>query len=94
MQNCQKIFLADSVTDIDVCIPMITAYEYTYKGNISKMTDPLNGMTTYTYGAANCVPCGGGANTLASLTDAKGQATSWQYDLAGQLIGEIKATNS
>jgi len=39
-----------------------TAYEYTYKGNISKMTDPLNGMTTYTYGAANnCAPCGGSA---------------------------------
>jgi RHS repeat-associated protein len=45
-------------------------------------------MTAYTYGAANCVPCGGGSDSLAYLTDAKGQTTAWQYDLAGQLTKE------
>jgi|GEM_PF-995382 len=66
-----------------------TAYEYTYKGHINKVTDALKGVTNYTYGASGCSPCGGGANSLASLTDAKGQTTSWQYDLAGQLTKEI-----
>ena len=56
------------------------------------MKDALGNTTTYNYGAtvgtSGCPSCGGGVDKLASLADAKGQTTTYQYDLAGTQRGQ------
>jgi YD repeat-containing protein len=67
----------------------VTGYEYDDEGNLTKTIDAAGDATTYTYGTAGCSNCGGGANKLISLADAKGQTTSYQYDLLGRLKSEL-----
>ncbi len=43
----------------------------------------------YAYGASGCTTCGGGTDKLASVTDANGNVTSYEYDLSGRLVKEI-----
>lgn len=64
--NLLKLTLTDPAEDIDI-------YEYTYDpdNNLTKIKDPENGetiLTYYSYGK------------LKTLTDAKGQTTSFEYD--------------
>ena len=66
----------------------VTRYEYDLQGHVAKSIDALDNATTYTYGATGCTGCGGGTDKLTSLTDAKGQTTSYQYDRLGRLIQE------
>lgn len=65
-----------------------TAYSYNYQGKVTAAKDALGNITTYTYGPTGCPSCGGGVDKLTSLADAKGQTTSYQYDLDGRLIQE------
>lgn len=62
----------------------VTTYTYNYHRQMIESKDVLGNFTTYSYGATGCPSCGGGADKLTSLTDAKGQATLWQYDLLGR----------
>jgi RHS repeat-associated protein len=66
----------------------VTRFEYDDQGHLTKTIDPQDNSTTYSYGTSGCSSCGGGTNKLTSLTDAKGQTTSYQYDLAGHLTQE------
>ncbi|NVO00841.1 MAG: hypothetical protein HXX17_16110, partial [Geobacteraceae bacterium] len=74
-----------SVTDAN---GKVTTYRYNYRGQVIEQKDALEKITTYSYGAASCPSCGGGVDKLAALADAKGQATTWQYDQAGHMIQE------
>jgi RHS repeat-associated protein len=66
-----------------------TYYEYNYKGQLIKVTDSLGNVTQYTYGSGGCSSCGSsGGDNLTSITDAKGQTTTYQYDSVGRLIKE------
>ena len=66
----------------------ITRYEYDDQGRLVKTVDALGSATTYSYRATGCASCGGGTDKITSLTDAKGQATSYQYDTLGRLTQE------
>ena len=66
----------------------VTRYEYDLLGHLVKSVDALNNANTNTYGGTGCASCGGGTDKLTSVTDAKGQTTSYQYDLLGRLIKE------
>lgn len=66
----------------------VTHYEYDDQGHLVKTIDALANATTYTYSTTGCSSCGGGTDKLMSLTDAKGQTTSYQYDLLGRLTQE------
>lgn len=70
-----------------------TTYKYNYKGQMIEAKDALGNTTTYTYGATGCPSCGGGVDKLTSLTDAKGQATSYQYDLLGRMTKDTDPLN-
>ncbi|MBI4378661.1 MAG: RHS repeat protein, partial [Nitrospinae bacterium] len=49
----------------------------------------LSNVTTYTYGGGSCPSCGGsGGDSLTSITDAKGQVTTYEYNTLGRLIKE------
>ena len=66
-----------------------TRYSYNYQGQVIETTDVLGGATTYNYEAGGgCPGCGGGIDTLAGLTDAKRQTTSYSYDLMSRLTKE------
>jgi len=65
----------------------VTRYEYDDQGHLIKTIDSLNQSTLYGYGSSGCSSCGG-SDRLTSLTDAKGQTTSFQYDLLGRLTSE------
>jgi RHS repeat-associated protein len=64
-----------------------TQYEYNYRGQATKILDALNNPTQFAYGSG-CPSCGAGGDRLTSLTDGKGQITSWEYNLAGWPIKE------
>ena len=66
----------------------VTQYGYDDQDHLVTTVDALGNATTYAYGATGCASCGGGADKLTSLTDAKGQTTSFQYDLLGRLTQE------
>jgi RHS repeat-associated protein len=66
----------------------VTRYEYDDQGHLTKTIDAASFATIYTYGGTGCPTCGGGASKLTSLTDAKGQTTTYQYDLLGRLTTE------
>jgi len=66
----------------------VTRHEYDDQGHLVKTIDSLNQSTLYGYGSSGCSSCGGGSDRLTSLTDAKGQTTSFQYDLLGRLTSE------
>jgi RHS repeat-associated protein len=59
--------------------PLGEAYHYTYdaRGNVTGVTDPLHGTTGFTYNAA--------FDTLASVTDARGNGMDYTYDAKGNL---------
>ncbi|WP_041245337.1 phospholipase A2 [Geotalea uraniireducens] len=80
-----KIGNRTSVTDAN---GNTTTYKYNYRGQVIEAKDAQGSTTTYTYGATGCTSCGGGVDKLTALTDAKGQTTSWQYDLLGHLASE------
>ncbi|MFZ6028030.1 MAG: RHS repeat-associated core domain-containing protein, partial [Chloroflexota bacterium] len=58
----------------------ITRYEYDHRQQVTRMIDALNQITEITYLAGSKLP--------ASLTDAKGQTTTFTYDSMGRLTGE------
>jgi RHS repeat-associated protein len=66
-----------------------TTYDYNYKNQLIQTTDAAGFTTTFTYGSGGCFSCGGGADKLKSVTDAKNQTTTYQYDQVGRLIKEI-----
>jgi len=66
----------------------VTHYEYDDQGHLVKAADALGNATTYSYIATGCPSCGGGSDKMTSLSDAKGQTTSYQYDLLGRLTQE------
>ena len=66
----------------------VTRYEYDDQDHLVKTIDALGNATSYTYGANGCTSCGGGSDKLTGLTDAKGQTTSYQYDLLSRLTKE------
>jgi RHS repeat-associated protein len=66
-----------------------TLYGYNYQGQVAEITDVLGGVTSYAYeNGGGCPSCGSGVDTLAGLTDAKSQTTSYSYDLMSRLIKE------
>ncbi|MBI3377424.1 MAG: RHS repeat protein [Nitrospirae bacterium] len=65
-----------------------TNYGYNYRGQVTKATDALSAITTFAYGSTGCSSCGGGGDKLTTVTDAKANTTTFQYDLAGRLIKE------
>ena len=65
-----------------------TAYAYNYRGQVTQITDTLNNITQMTYGPLGCGSGCGGAEKLASLTDALNHTTLYTYDLAGRLTTE------
>jgi RHS repeat-associated protein len=67
-----------------------TYFAYRYNGQVKKITDALGKITTLSYGSSGCPSCGGGVDKLTAVTDAKSNATSFEYDKAGHLI---KATD-
>jgi RHS repeat-associated protein len=68
----------------------VTGYEYNYKGQLIKVTDSLGNITHYTYsGSTGCSSCGGGAgDNPASVTDARGNGTIYEYDVLGRILRE------
>lgn len=66
----------------------VTRYEYDDQGHMVKTIDSLDQSTLYGYGSSGCSSCGGGSDRLTSLTDARGQTTTFQYDLLGRLTSE------
>ena len=75
-----------------------TTYAYNYHGQVTQSTDALGGVTALLYGGTGCPSCGGGADKLTALTDAKQQTTTFEYDTLGRLITETdplgRATSS
>ena len=65
-----------------------TTYDYNYKNQLIQTTDAAGFKTAFTYGTGGCSSCGGGSDKLTSITDAKNQTTSYQYDQNGRLIKE------
>lgn len=64
-----------------------TQYQNNYQGQVTQITDALDQITRFTYGTG-CSSCGQGVDKLTSVIDAKGQTTTFQYDLAGRLFKE------
>jgi RHS repeat-associated protein len=65
-----------------------TSYEYNASGQVVKTKDALGNVTVFTYGGTGCASCGGGTDKLTSLTDANGNATTYNYDNLGRLLNE------
>lgn len=66
-----------------------TRYEYNAQGQMVKMTDAEGFVSTFAYGGSGCPSCGGGGGEkLTAVTDAKGNATTFEYDRLGRLIRE------
>ncbi len=65
----------------------VTQYSYNYNNRVTGIMDALNQTTLLTYGSG-CPSCGTGVDKLTSLTDPRGQSTTFEYDLAGRLIRE------
>ena len=66
-----------------------TQYGFNYQGEVTRITDALGGATSLAYGSGgSCPSCGGGVDTLASLTDAGSQTTTYGYDLMSRLVKE------
>ena len=56
---------------------------------MTRITDTLGAITALAYGSGgSCPSCGGGVDTLASLTDAKSQTTTYGYDLMSRTVKE------
>jgi len=66
-----------------------TAYQVDYQGQVTQVLDAQGNSTALAYGSQGCASCSGTGSQLTSLTDAKGQTTSFEYDLAGNLVKEI-----
>ncbi len=63
-----------------------TFYEYNYKKQLVQVKDAINGITSLVYGSTGCSSCGGGGvDKLTALMDAKGNSTTYVYDLLGRL---------
>lgn len=72
-------FVADANT-----AEAIWAYEYNNKGNVSKVTDPENGVATYTYDVMG--------NAL-TLTDARNKVWTSTFDSAGNKLTDTNPLN-
>jgi len=62
-----------------------TSYAYDAVGRLTKITDPLNGVTTYTYDVAG---------ELTAQVDQLGHATSYGYDAMGRVTSVQDALNN
>jgi YD repeat-containing protein len=81
-----------SVMDAFQLTTRVTKYTYDLANRLLTVTDTAQGTTTYTY-LAGCQQggCGGGSSgLLRTITDAKNQTTTFDYDTLGRLI---KVTN-
>ncbi|MGV1100658.1 RHS repeat-associated core domain-containing protein [Thiovibrio sp. JS02] len=66
-----------------------TAYVYDYAHRVVQITDALGQTTSLTYAETGCATCGAGQKTQpATLTDANGHTTWFQYDSMGRLVEE------
>ncbi len=63
-------------------------YAYNYRDQVTRIVDALEHVTTLAYGGSSCPSCGGGADRLTAVTDAKNQTTTFEYDLAGRMTKE------
>src|ERR1043166_781937 len=63
-----------------------TKDEYDAQGNLTKKTDALNFVTSYTYEAT--------FNQMTSMTDANGRVTTYEYDAQGNRIQRTDALNN
>ena len=63
-------------------------FKYNYQGEITEARDAMNNKTTLNYGATACPGCSSGVDKLTSLSDAKNQTTSYDYDLVSRLTKE------
>jgi RHS repeat-associated protein len=72
-----------------------TMYEYTYNGQIKKITDANNKITTLDYGTSGCTSCGGsgGVDKLKMVEDANHHQTTFDYDQLGRLTLEKDPEN-
>jgi RHS repeat-associated protein len=68
-----------------------TSFEYNFQGQPLKSIDALGNISTYTYSSTGCSSCGGGVDKLTSVTDANGNATTYEYDSRGRLVKETDA---
>ena len=66
----------------------LTQYAYNFKDQLTQTIDPLSNITTLSYSGAGCSSCGTGVEKLTAVTDAKTHATTYEYDLVGNLIKE------
>jgi RHS repeat-associated protein len=66
-----------------------TGYSYNYRGQLLTITDALNRTTRMSYGQTGCSYTCGGAERLASVTDAMGHITRFTYDTRGRLLNEM-----
>lgn len=58
----------------------VTDYQYDAAGNLTQVKDAINGLTRYTYAP------GRERKLLETVTDAKGQTTTFGYDAQGRLV--------
>ena len=76
-----------SVTDAN---GRTTTYEYDYAHRLVQIVDALGQATSLTYAEAGCATCGAGQQAQpATVTDANGHTTWFQYDSLGRLVREI-----
>jgi RHS repeat-associated protein len=65
-----------------------TTNTYNYRNQLIQTTDAIGNITAFAYGGSGCSSCGGGTDKLTSITDAKNQQTTYEYDQTGKLIKE------
>lgn len=75
----------------------VSTYTFNDLGQVTTSKDPMDKVTTYVYGTPGCPSCGSGVNRLIGLIDAKGQNSTWKYDLLGRVTQQadplLKASN-
>ncbi len=65
-----------------------TGYTYNYRDQVTRIVDALEHVTTLAYGGSSCPSCGGGADRLTAVMDAKGQTTTFEFDRTGRMTKE------